>query len=250
MNIATILSVALAATAAGFQGAAQATVLIFDQSRSATGTDVVPIVNGADVPQDYGDNVTGSSMVVPGGAFTYGSGGEGFTPNVTAEYFSDTNVVMWATGYGDLTNVLLAHTLPGGPTAANTLNVRLAAAPGYDVQLFGFDLAGYFVDYVINGVSVLSGAATLFSQADVSVEGNATGPGHTAFDFSAAPLSGPELLIRIDVANLAIGSQDNIGLDNIRFGQMPPAAVPLPATAWLFGSGCLGLLGVVRHRRS
>lgn len=249
MKTATILSAALTAAAAGFHGAAQATVLIFDQSRSATGTDVVPIVNGADVPQDYGDNVTGSPMAVSGGAFTYGEGGEGFTPNVTAEYFSDTGVVMWATGYGDLTNVLLAHTLPGGP-AANTLNVRLTADPGYDVELFGFDLAGYFADYVINGVSVLSGAVTLFSQANVSVEGNATGPGHTAFDFSAAPLVGPELLIRIDVANLAVGSQDNIGLDNIRFGQTPPAAVPLPAAVWLLASGCVGLLGVARRRRS
>jgi hypothetical protein len=31
---------------------------------------------------------------------------------------------------------------------------------------------------------------------------------------------------------------------------VPPAAVPVPATVWLFGSGLLGLVGVARRRKS
>jgi len=30
----------------------------------------------------------------------------------------------------------------------------------------------------------------------------------------------------------------------------PPAVVPLPAAAWLFGSGLLGLIGVARHKKA
>jgi hypothetical protein len=72
---------------------------------------------------------------------------------------------------------------------------------------------------------------------------------HTAFNF-AAPLSAAQLIIQIDHGNLAEGMQDNIGIDNIRFGQNPPAAVPIPPALWLFGSGLLGLIGIARRKKA
>jgi len=43
----------------------------------------------------------------------------------------------------------------------------------------------------------------------------------------------------------------NVGIDNIDFtlshGDTPPSAVPLPAAAWLFGSGIMSLFGL-RHK--
>lgn len=260
-----LVACVLAATLGCMAGEAGATILTFDQARNATGTTVIPIQAGAAVPQDYGDRVTGSPMAVAGGAFTYGEAGEGFTPNVVVDYFSGGNVSLWTIDYGDLANVIFAS--PG----SQVMNVRLTADPGFEVRLFHFDLAGWpQADYTINGVSVSSGATTLFSQADVLVEGNATGPRHTAFDFPT-PLAGPELLIAIDVANIASGQQDNIGLDNLRFAQNPPPdgngggngnggngngggnggpiGVAEPDAMAVLGIG-LALLGMMRRRRA
>ena len=228
-------------------GESQATVLIFDQTRNATQTAVVPTSAGSVVQQDYGDNVTGSPMNVPGGQFTYGNEGEGFTPNVVTDYFSDTGVGQWTIQYGDLTNVLFAGA-PLSGESPNTLNVRLTAEPGFEVLLYHFDLAGWAnADYTINGVSVFSDTTTLFSQNNVLVEGDFSGPRHTSFDFSN-PLSAEQLQIQIDFSNLAGSIQDNIGIDNIRFGQDPPAAVPTPPALWLFGSGLIGLVGIARRK--
>lgn len=224
---------------------AEATILVFDQARSgATGTDVVPISAGASVPLDYGDRAAGSPDAVPGGHFTYGNGGEGFTPNVLVDYFdgsglANRRIAMWTNEYGDLTNVIF------GLQSSNTLNVRLTADPGYAVELYHFDLAGWpNADYTINGVSVMDGGSTLFTESNVLVEGDLAGPRHTGFDFSS-PLRGSDLLIQIDVSNLATGMHDNIGIDNIRFGQDPR---PIPETA-----GCLSVLlaaALCRRRRS
>jgi hypothetical protein len=230
----------------GFTDVSQASIIEFDQIR--IGGIVVPTISGNAVPEDYGDRITGSVVNVSGGQFTYGNGGEGFTPNIVLDYFAENaipnnpRVGLWGDGYGDLTNVLL------GNNNSISLNVKLTADTGFDVQLYDFDLAGWpTTDYTIDAVSVLSGTDTLFSQNNVLVEGDGTGAGHTSFDF-ATPLAGAELLIQIDYGNLAGGQQDNIGIDNIRFGQNPPAVVPLPAAWMLFGSG-LAAIAFLRRRR-
>lgn len=229
---------------------AAATILLFDQERdAATGTIVGPAGSGGRVPADYGDGVTGPVMAVLGGSFTYGDGGEGFTPDVTVDVYTslstptDPRAKLWQTGYGDLVNVVLGE--GPGIEGAPILYIRLSAAPDFVVDLYGFDLAGFGQDYTIAGVSVLDGATPLFSQTNVLVEGNASGPLHTSFDF-VPPLSGQQLLVQIDVSNLPAGIQDNIGIDNVRFGQTP---IPEPGTAVLLLTA-LALTGAARPRRS
>jgi hypothetical protein len=234
---------------------AQATILLFDQERGVANTSVFPTSSGGRLPGDYGDNVTAAVMAVPGGFFTYGNGGEGFTPDVTVDIFADLatetdpRARLWQTGYGDLVNVVFAE----GPGTAGSpgLTVRFSASPGYVVDLYGFDLAGFGVDYTIAAVQVLSEASTLFSATDVLVEGNGSGPQRTTFTFDT-PLTASELLLRLDFANIAPAVQDNIGIDSIRFGQTPPGVVPEPATAvlLLLGGLALGLCPAVRWSRS
>jgi len=226
-----------------------ATILLFDQQRDATtGTMVIPTTSGGELPGDYGDFVTGAVMAVPGGFFTYGDGGEGFTPNVAVDIYSSTataddpRVRLWQSDYGDLTNVIFAE--GPGTAGAPLLTVLFSAQPGYSVDLYGFDLAGFASDYVIAAVNVSADGDSLFSATNVTIEGDATGPLHTAFTFDE-PLSGTQVLLQLDFSNLAPGVQDNIGVDSIRFGQTPPA-VPEPGTAvlWL---GCAALALALRR---
>jgi hypothetical protein len=228
-----------------------ATILLFDQERDAgTQSMVIPTSSGGTLPADYGDNVTGAVMAVPGGFFTYGDGGEGFTPDISVDIFSatatatDPRVNLWQNGYGDLVNVIFAE--GPGTAGAPMLSVRLTAAPGYEVDLYGFDLAGFGVDYVIAGVSVFAEATTLLSETNVLVEGDLSSPQHTTFAF-AAPLRAPELLLQIDLSNLAPGIQDNVGVDSIRFGQTPPRIVPEPTIFQTMVA--IGLWCVFRRQR-
>jgi len=221
----------------------RASILTFDQIRQ--GGVVVPTIGGNNLEDDYGDRITGSPMNVSGGQFTYGDGGEGFTPNVVVDFVAGngTTLSLWQDGYGDLTNVAFGNNI------SFSLNVELTADPGFVVDLYHFDLAGWnLADYTIDAVRVLGGADALFSQENVLVQGaNDGGDMHTAFDF-AVPLSADQLIIQIDFGNLATGMQDNIGIDNIRFGQNPPAVIPIPPAFWLFSSGLIGIIGLARRK--
>jgi hypothetical protein len=215
---------------------AEATILLFDQERDAASQSIVGATSsGGRLPSDYGDNVSSAVTSVPGGFFTYGEAGEGFTHDVRLDIFSaaatetDPRVKLWQTGYGDLVNVIFAE--GPGTAGAPLLSVRLTAATGYMVDLYGFDLAGFNSDYTIAGVSVFAESATLFSEADVLVQGDLSGPPHTTFAFDN-PFSAPELLLQVDLSNLPSGIQDNVALDNLRFGQTPPG-VPEPTTLLL-----------------
>lgn len=208
---------------------ARATILTFDQTRlSSAGNPVVPTFGGGDVQPDYGDRVTGTSMPVAGGTFTYGDGGEGFTPNVVMDAFAATanpinsRVSLWDNGYGNLVNVLF------GDQNSDSFTVQLTADSGFKSTLFQFDLASFGNrDFTIDEVRVTDGFATLFSQTDVLIAGSLNGPRRTSFNF-AAPLTAALLNIEIDYSNLAGNAQDNIGIDNIRFGQDPAGVSPPP----------------------
>jgi hypothetical protein len=239
-SVAVVLAGLLALAGVGFP--ARATILLFDEARDeATQTMVVPTSEGGVLPEDYGDQVTGAVMAVPGGFFSYGEAGEGFTPDVEVDIFSaaatanDPKADLWGEpGYGDLVNVVFAE--GPGVGGAPSLSVVLTAAPGVVVDLYGFELGGWNrADYTIAAVEVLADGVPLFSETDVLVEGDLSGPGHTTFEF-AQPLSAPELLLRLDLSNLDTNVQDNVGIDTIRFGQTP-RPVPEPGQAVLLLTG-------------
>lgn len=236
-----LLLIACAAAPAG------ATILSFDQAAAAGGR-IVPTFSGGDLPAGYGDRVSGPTATVPGGEYTYGEGGEGYTPNVEVDVSTAANgYALWVGGYGDITNVLF------GDNNSQALRLSFVADPGYEALLFGFDLAGYLADWTIRSVSVVAGGTTLFSASDVLVEGDANGPRRTRFDFGAG-LRAQDLLLTIDYGNLLGGRHDNIGIDGVRFGQAggdggpgDPVPVPEPGTHALAALG-LGLALLARRR--
>jgi len=189
-------------------------------------------------------------------------GTEGFTPNVVASYgpftvFPALGVPeLWRYDYGDLDRVLYQGSRGGnGASDYDYLAIELIADPGYEVQLFGFDLGGWFqTDYIIDEVAVFDGIPfpfvtptnQIFQQFNVDVLG--AGPTHTTFNFGT-PLQSDHIYILIDASNLG-STSELIGIDNIRFGQvLAPAAVPEPASLAIWGLGILGL-GLASRRRA
>lgn len=226
-----------------------ATVLRFDQALQ--GGVVVPTASGGRLPPGYGDHVAGPVMPGPGGLFTYDEQGEGYTPQVQADFYAtdataaDPRARLWASGYGSLGNVLFGEGPGiGGPAE---LFVHLVADPGFEVALHGFDLAAFGgADRTIQAIELWSGVSLLQRLEDVLVEGDTSAGGFSPIRF-ATPWQAPELLLRLDLSNLPVGARDNIGLDNLRFGQWPPATpVPEPASGLLVGAG---LAAVVLARR-
>jgi hypothetical protein len=213
------------ATLAGLSMAAsvQASVLTF----SFGGGD------GTAVPQEYGDRITSTTM----GSFSYGDT-FGFTPNVLASYDGAGGVNHWSADYGDLRGV--AYTEAEG---GNVFRLTLAADAGWQVSVHGFDLGGWVnTDYTINAVRVFAGElgslTAAFEDTSVLVRGSSVdndGNRHTTFDF-ANPIVGSVVVIEFDSSNLG-GAGDNVGIDNVAFGQV----VPAPATLGvLLLSGVLG----------
>lgn len=195
---------------------ANATVLTFDITGAA---------DGSVMPQSYGDNVTATTM----GNFSYGSA-HGFTPDITTSYVGlggQADLNWWSNGYGDLTNVIEYE-----PDGAPGFSVDLLASSGL-VELHGFDMGNWGSDITVASVKVMSGTNTLFSQSNVFLPGGST---HVDFDFTT-PLSAASMSIVIDLTGLG-GSSDNVGLDNIAFGQ----AVPEPTTMAILGAGVFTLL--------
>ncbi|MEZ5354915.1 MAG: PEP-CTERM sorting domain-containing protein [Bryobacteraceae bacterium] len=203
-------------------------VLTFDQA-----------AGGPSVDQAYGDNVSTN----PQGGNSYGTvaNGFGFTPNITVTYGAPGEALnIFGSDYGDLTNV--AYNENDGDTS---LTITFDAAGGFNVILFGFDLGGWNrTDYTLQNISVFDGgAATLFSQNNVAVNGAA---GHSSISFGAG-LQASTLRLVLDLSGLG-SSSDNIGIDNIHFGQVsvtstPPApsGVPEPASFLLIGAGLLAI---------
>lgn len=241
---------------------------------------------GYRVPSDYGDRITSTSTIgIEGFTHQYGSD-HGFTPNVEVSYgpFSifTGGPELFRGGYGNLDGVLYQgsrHSDPSNPIGNdyNFLDIVLAADPGYDVVLYGFDLGGYQGDFTIGAVTVFQGVPNalftptnkLFEEIDVFVEG-ASGASHTTFDVTdfGGPLQWQLIWIRIDAGNLGSAASELIGIDNIRFGQVVnPASTEVftqdaidaalqpdvpelsSLTLWTLGGGCAAMIFRGRRRR-
>src|SRR5687767_6870108 len=122
----------VAGVATAFCAQAQATVLTFAD---------LNLINYGDIPNTYGDNVTGPGAFPNG---TYGMG-NGWTPNITTDYRSTTpggvttttHLDYWSTGYGDLIDVAFV------PTNGDYAHLILTPSAGWDVRVNSFDLAAW-----------------------------------------------------------------------------------------------------------
>ena len=202
---------------------AQATVLGFD---------VAGLPSGGVMPQDYGDRVTSSTS----GDFTYGTAG-GFTPNVEVAYEGDpggggigSNLSLWINGFSDLVNVLNNE-----DDGESRFEVRLTADAGFAVLLESFDLGNFGSELTIAELRIENGSgAALFTSTNFTLP--VSSEPHLDFDFGTG-LVASELLISIDLTGLG-GSSDNVGLDNLQFGQVEvpePSTILLAVAALLFG---------------
>jgi hypothetical protein len=222
MKIQPLLLIALFAGVSN----AGATVLTFD---------ITGATDGVTMPQGYGDRANSTTD----GAFSYGAGG-GFTPSVLVDYFSPDAPIdlnFWTTGYSDLTNVV-----ENEPDGEAGYTIRFTADPGFLVRLDSFDLGNFGGAVTLPGLRVEDGKGNiLFSMSNIFVA-DSTQP-HQDYDF-AGGLFGSELNIIVDTTGLG-GNSDNIGLDNIQFGQ----DVPEPsAYAMLALGGTMFWFLVARNR--
>jgi len=205
--------------------AVQATVLTFN---------IDGINNGNVMPQNYGDNVVAEDM----GNFHFGAAG-GFTPNVTVSYAdpSGLDITYWKNGFNDLNGVLNNE-----DDGESGYSITLLADAGFNVSLASFDLGNFSSAVTLPGLTIVDGnGSILFSQLNFAMP--ASSNPHLDFDFNS--LLAQELSIHIDTTGLG-GNSDNIGLDNIQFSQV--AVVPVPAAMWLFGTGMIGLLSIVKRK--
>lgn len=164
------------------------------------------LANGAVMNQGYGDRISGPSS----GSFSYVGGGN-FTPGIVADYAPAATAAHWTSGFGNLTNILYQKDAVGTP-----LDITLTADPGRTVQLFGFDMAAFRSGLSVNSVKVLDGfGRELFGETNLEISTR-----RTSFDFFSAPLEANQITIRLDPSNLG-GASDEVGIDNIRFGEVP-----------------------------
>lgn len=217
---------------------ADATILTF-QVAGATNSD------NQVLPQAYGDNVTGPLDADGNG---YGVGDEGTTPDVTVSYGGPDETPRFRPDFVDDAFVHF-----NADEAGTTLTTTLTAAPGFNVVLYGFDLAASFATFNINGFTItdLATSQLLFSSGVIGLQAGV----RDSFDFAAAPYTGSQLQILIDTTfdSPGIGSVSP-GITDIRFSQVPintnppVGGIPEPASWALLVIG-FGTTGAMLRRR-
>jgi Ca2+-binding RTX toxin-like protein len=210
--------------------ATRATAPVVQSLESRTMLTVLLFDTASTINQSYGDRVT----AVAQNGYTYGSAG-GFTPNVVVSTGpSANNMSHWGTGYGSLSGVVY-------PNVESRAEFTLTADAGFSVTLSSFDVASWAANNTITGVKVLDGQGnTLYAQSNVLIPGGSSTAKKT-FSFPT-PLKAQSLKIVIDATNLGLRAE-NIGIDNIVFGQTAAAPPPPPAFATLAADGTLTVNG-------
>ena len=172
------------------------------------------------LPAGYGDRIAATTQ----DGFLYTLDG-GATPNVVTQFGSTdslVNIYTWDAQYGDLNNIIFAQ-------EPQPFELRLVADAGFKAVLNSFDMAGWpHLDFPsIASVTVEDGSGNvLFSQSDVLIHGDVSGPQHTHFSFTG--VSAHELRIKFDSTTDGHGivlDSDDVGLDNINFSQIQAAPI-------------------------
>ncbi len=177
-------------------------VLTFDQNG---------IIDFATLSQAYGDRVVATPdennnqyNIVPGMGF-------GLTPNVLAEYSGGimAGPRLWTIGYGDLTNIYYNET-----DFDSLLRITLTADPGFEVGVFGFQMAAFGTNPPVPGIDIRDCDGNVLWAVGSTV---ISGTSHNDFEFADGLFSN-QLTINVDLSGLG-GNSDNIGIDNIHIVQ-------------------------------
>ena len=207
--------------------------LIFAPQASALSLDFEGLKDQEDIRDFYngGTGHLGSSGVNYGISF-----GEG------AQALIDSD----AGGTGDFANEPSSDTIAFWQLGSNLLmNVADGFDTGFSFFYSSSTVATVTVYDAIGGTGSILGTIDLLAQFDDACVGDPKGdfcnwdPIGVAFGGIARSVS-------------FSGTDNHTAYDNITFGSDIPegARVPVPAAAWLFGSGLLGLLAVARRKRS
>lgn len=246
------LKTAVAAVAFAVAGSANATILESLQG----GEMVVSILNRDTGLSMLIDTNVVASSVVDGTTTAYSSNDTaGLTQAISDFIGTSTNVVFWAqsayqvagffpTEFYSLSTVLSIDPTSSDLTGWDTqYNGFVSAANSLNTN-FGSDLAGDGPDWEV-GIDPTADDG----YSNTSLGGVTFG---TGLDTDVALL-----MSFLDQTNfLDIKSGQGIALGNWNLSSTGEltytavSAVPVPAAAWLFGSGLLGLVGVARRRRS
>jgi len=193
-----------------------------------------------------------ANTVVKNGSFATEVGGAGSWSYTDADVnaaITDTNV--------DTT--IIGTTLGGGDYVDLSFSGSVVNGTGNDLKLFFTGNNGHFFD-----LSIFSGT-TSFGTTSYSMPNAAqdnTGTGYTGFNSTMIPSDGIFALAvdltdfgvldagSVDMIRVMIGDGYTTNSAALSFvGAYNVAVVPVPAAVWLFGSGLLGLVGVVRRRK-
>jgi hypothetical protein len=169
--------------------------------------------------------------------WSYLDQGYGDTATVDVSYIDVLNPTtdslrFWAGNYNNLQNVAFAN----GSDANAHGRILLTAAPGYQINLLGFDVGAY-----PNTERNTNIAVSTSSSATILNFSGPVGTNDLAKTFSGFGAAGVGSQVSIDWYNSAY----NVGIDNIHFDVV---AVPEPETYAMMVVG-LGMLGAVARRR-
>lgn len=174
--------------------------------------------------------------------------------NGVPEYFSGP----WAgeSTWGPASNITFTPDASQSDNPGFTLSGDFHASYGqlYDISLAYFNvtaLSGMNIDSVSVDIGNPGPAGTPDYQNNASL--------NSCYAFQSAPsatcaqpsyLLGNTATFGIDLRVWNYSSSATIGFDSatFHFHESPVSTVPVPAAAWLFGSGLLGLIGIARRK--
>ena len=185
-----------------------------------------------------------------GPGFSAVAGGEGGAPQVSQymNIYSDYNNLDHANGFNINTNVFQERRLDAGDVGSGTWtfsgDFKAPSSAGI-AEPASNAVASAFI-------KTLDPNNNFATTNDIRFDSTSADPANWGSFSIDLDLSDPALngqILQFGFNTTATNYEDSgVYYDNLNFTNVP--AVPVPAAAWLFGSGLLGLVGVARRRKS